>query len=115
MFIHFLLMARRRTSTRGRESENCSGLQVCQKMTLKASDIFQRFVPSCAFQTLLQYLRAESCASEILLQLQSRYWSGKTLEPQRPDLPPILSFLGSQRFTTLRPARPEPAKTAPED
>mgnify|MGYP002630245488 CR=1 FL=1 len=26
------------------------------------------------------------------------YWSGKTLQPQGAELPPLLSFLGSQRF-----------------
>ena len=31
---------------------------------------------------------------------RTEYWSGKTLEPQHIDLPPPLSFLGSQRFCT---------------
>lgn len=30
--------------------------------------------------------------------VRREYWSGKTLEPQKPDLPPILTFFGSQRF-----------------
>lgn len=30
--------------------------------------------------------------------VREEYWSGKTLEPQRPELPPPLNFLGSQRF-----------------
>jgi hypothetical protein len=30
--------------------------------------------------------------------VRSSYWSGKTLERQDAALPPILSFLGSQRF-----------------
>lgn len=29
---------------------------------------------------------------------KAEYWSGKTLQPQRGDLPEILTFLGSQRF-----------------
>ena len=30
--------------------------------------------------------------------VRSNYWSGKTLERQESALPPILSFVGSQRF-----------------
>lgn len=30
--------------------------------------------------------------------VRREYWSGKTLEPQREGLPPLLSFVGSQRF-----------------
>ena len=44
-------------------------------------------------ETLAAYARAE-------------YWSGKTLERQRSDLPPILSFVGSQRFGRLGAAEP---------
>ena len=39
------------------------------------------------------------------------YWSGKTLEQQHADLPPLLSFVGSQRFahvhTATRAERPK--------
>ena len=30
--------------------------------------------------------------------VRREYWSGKTVQPQREDLPPLVSFLGSQRF-----------------
>jgi flavin reductase (DIM6/NTAB) family NADH-FMN oxidoreductase RutF len=30
--------------------------------------------------------------------VHSSYWDGKCFEPKLPDLPPLLSFLGSQRF-----------------
>jgi hypothetical protein len=30
--------------------------------------------------------------------VRREYWSGKTLESQHSDLPPILTFFGSQRF-----------------
>jgi len=36
--------------------------------------------------------------------VRGQYWSGKTFEPQQPNLPPILSFLGSQRFGHVTPA-----------
>jgi flavin reductase (DIM6/NTAB) family NADH-FMN oxidoreductase RutF len=36
---------------------------------------------------------------------RSEYWSGKTLEPQHDGLPPILSFVGSQKFNHSVPAR----------
>ena len=40
------------------------------------------------------------------------YWSSKTLEPQHQGLPPILSFLGSQRFYwQQRPADAKDSKT----
>ena len=45
----------------------------------------------CVCETLDAYARAD-------------YWSGKTLEPQRDELPSLLSFLGSQRFGSQRPA-----------
>ena len=45
--------------------------------------------------------------------VRSDYWSGKTLERQDAALPPILSFVGSQRFCHV--LRPEPpAAAAPE-
>ena len=31
------------------------------------------------------------------------HWSGKTLEPQHADAPPVLSFFGSQRFGAVQP------------
>jgi len=31
------------------------------------------------------------------------YWTGKTFEPARPDVPPYLSFFGSQRFGVTVP------------
>ena len=38
--------------------------------------------------------------------VRSSHWSGKTLEPQHDNAPPILSFLGSQRFGCVRPVPP---------
>ena len=35
--------------------------------------------------------------------VRESHWSGKTLEPQQDGAPPILSFLGSQRFGCVQP------------
>jgi flavin reductase (DIM6/NTAB) family NADH-FMN oxidoreductase RutF len=43
-----------------------------------------------------------TCAT-IRAHVRRDYWSGKTLEPQVPGLPPLLNFLGSQRFRAQQP------------
>ena len=37
--------------------------------------------------------------------VREEYWSGKTLEPQKAGVPPILSFFGSQRFGHVKSAQ----------
>lgn len=35
--------------------------------------------------------------------VKQEYWSGKQIYPQSPELPGLLSFLGSQKFVEMRP------------
>jgi hypothetical protein len=69
--------------------------QVCAA----AAHVLARVVsvrPSCGHLLL-------ECATEEAYVRADR-WSGKTLEPQREGLPPILTFFGSQRFGHVVPA-----------
>ena len=57
-------------------------------------------------------------AETVAAYARAEYWSGKTLAPQREELPPLLSFLGSQRFSTqheVNPNLPKAKQGAPED
>ena len=59
----------------------CAAHVVAQVKTVRA--IHGHYVLTC--DTLRAFVRSD-------------YWSGKTFEPQREDVPPLLSFVGSQRF-----------------
>ena len=67
-------------------------------------------VAPCAAHVLARVTHARGVHGHFLLVcetvaafVRSEYWSGKTLEPQREGVAPILSFMGSQRFAHSMP------------
>jgi hypothetical protein len=65
-------------------------------------------VAPCVAHVCARVLHVRSAHGHLLLTAETlrahvrpEYWSGKTLEAQRPGLPPLLSFYGSQRFGHL--------------
>lgn len=66
-------------------------------------------VAPCVAHVCARVLRVRGAHGHYLLaaetlsaHVRAEYWSGKTLERQREGLPPVLSFVGSQRFCRLQ-------------
>ena len=69
-------------------------------------------VAPCAAHVCARVVHGRAAHGHYLLTLETvaafvreEYWSGKTLEPQKAGVPPILSFFGSQRFGHVKSAQ----------
>eukprot|EP00927_Polykrikos_kofoidii_P061770 TRINITY_DN56607_c0_g1_i1.p1 TRINITY_DN56607_c0_g1~~TRINITY_DN56607_c0_g1_i1.p1 ORF type:complete len:391 (-),score=44.36 TRINITY_DN56607_c0_g1_i1:24-1196(-) len=75
-------------------------------------------VTRCVAHVLAKVERVRGTHGHFLLTCKTyrayvlkEYWSGKTLRPERADLPPILAFLGSQQFGRVFVTDEAPARS----